>query len=244
LVRSIFAIAMLFWGDCKLSVASAVDSGQQDVLSHSNAPGAVFSFDIEAQALPAALDAYSMASRVSVLCDGVLARGRISATLRGVRTVREALVDLLKDTGLTAVFTDTRNAIIVLDPSTPPVAFGIAPTDTAVALGAIHVDAPSAALEPHTGAVRGSGGFYAYLVQSQLEHALRQNVRVAGHFQMRMRIWVDPAGVVQRSEVVSSTANLPLGESIRHTLENLPIGQPPPPDLLQPVTVRVAVWER
>lgn len=209
-----------------------------DTPSH-RALAAEIAFDIESTGLQQALDAFSAASGISILCDGALAHGRVSAALQGVMTPQVALTTLLADTGLTATFSSEYTAHILLPGA--PMEGAIVPelSDTAMPLGVIHVEAPVTA----PGFLR-SRGLYARLMQYELQRALRRNSRLIGNRdEAHVRIWVDATGAVERSELVGTTERLPLGRAIARALEDLAVGQPPPVDFPQPVSIRVAVSE-
>jgi TonB family protein len=192
-------------------------------------------FDIGAEALSAALDAYSSVSGISVICDGSLARGRVSAPIRDTMTPRAALEALLQNTGLSGIFTGAGNAIIVMKPSIAAGINGAAAAGAVVPLGAIHVDAPGGAPLPI-----GSHGLYAKLMEFEMQRVLSRDARAGGHFEAKLRVWVDATGVVRRLDLVTSTAREPLGQAIVQPFKNIRIG-PPPPGLPQPVSIRVAV---
>ncbi len=222
-----------------LGVASASAADQisfTTVAPAASGQSARLHFNIQSAPLPTALDDFSAASGIQVLYDGALANGRVSATVRGVMTADAALAQLLQGTGLSATFTRDRNVIIVLSPDSVKVLYAPAPVTTATELGEIHVDVPRNST---------SGGMYATLVQYQLQRALRKKPELlVGNYQAQVRIWVDAAGVVQRSQMVASNANTRFEEALLAALKNMVVGEPPPADLLQPVSIRVAVSGR
>jgi TonB family protein len=190
-------------------------------------------FDIGAVSLPSALDAYSQSSGIQVLYDGALASGRLSAPVHDVTTAENALTRLLEGTGLAAVFTRDRNVIIVLNPGASKVVYTVLPPGPVMRLGMLHVDAPK---------LIGSGGTYASLVQSELQRVLLRNPRLlVGHYEALVRIWVDQGGIVQKSQLVSSTGNTHCDGALLKTIQSLAVSAPPPIDLVQPVSIRVAV---
>lgn len=193
-------------------------------------------YNIQAGSLPTALDDFSAASGVQVLYDGTLASGRVSSPVRGQMNADTALGELLQGTGLAAVFTRDGNVIIVLSPDAVKVLYTPPPATSARELGAIHVDVPKIAL---------TGGVYATLVQYELQRVLRSKPDLlVGRYQAQVRIWVDASGVVQRSQLVASNANTRCQEGLIELLKHMSVGQPPPPDLPQPVSIHVAVSGR
>lgn len=238
--------AVTIWLACLLASVAAEDalpavaaepSGNIQVAANkpTNLSGSI-QFDIGSQPLPAALDAYSEASGVQVLYDGALAKGRMSSEIHGRLPTDAALSALLAGTGLAAVFTRTGNVVIVLNPVSPALNYMPPPVGPAMQLGEIHVDVPNA---------RAGNGLYATLVQFQLEKVLRQAPNsITGNYQALLRIWLDPNGAVRRSQLVSSNGNIRGDENLLHLVQTLTVGAPPPPDLMQPVSIRVALSMR
>jgi outer membrane biosynthesis protein TonB len=84
-------------------------------------------------------------------------------------------------------------------------------------------------------------GWYASLVQSQIESALRANQKTR-HAVMRIqvRLWSDQSGRVNRVQLVSSTGNPELDAVIRtEVLGGLTLREPPPKDMPMPIITRV-----
>jgi hypothetical protein len=190
--------------------------------------------------LPSALDAYSAASGLQVLYDGALAGGRRSAPIHGVMAPEAALSAMLKGAGLAASFTKDRNIIIMLDQLSSAEAFGPPPKDYAAPLGTIHVETPLLVGSPSRD--RWQAGLYANLVQTELTQALRRNPSaVARRYEAELRIWLNADGVVQRSEFVNPTVDGRLARVIMASIQDVTISQPPPPGLVQPLSVRISV---
>ncbi|PAM96970.1 hypothetical protein CJI59_37590, partial [Streptomyces sp. Alain-F2R5] len=74
-------------------------------------------FDIAAQPLVSALDAYSAATGLQVVYDATLAEGRRAQAVRGSMAADVALQLLLEDTGLVAVYAATNAFTIVPAPA-------------------------------------------------------------------------------------------------------------------------------
>ncbi|MCK9919340.1 STN domain-containing protein [Microbacteriaceae bacterium K1510] len=77
------------------------------------AQDAQFEFDIPAQTLAVALDAYGDATGLQVFYDGALAQGRRSGAVKGRLSADAALRDLLTGTGLVPRKTNTHSITIV-----------------------------------------------------------------------------------------------------------------------------------
>ncbi len=84
-------------------------------------------------------------------------------------------------------------------------------------------------------------GWYASIVQSQIEAALRANSRTRNAaMQVRVRLWADGTGHVSRVQLVSSTGDAELDGIIRNdVLGGLMLREPPPTDMPMPIVARV-----
>ncbi len=94
---------------------------------------------------------------------------------------------------------------------------------------------------PYGGGGGGSRfGWYASIVQSQIEAALRGNARTRNAvMQIRVRLWADGSGRVSRVEL-SSTGDAELDAIIRNdVLGSLMLREPPPKDMPMPMVARV-----
>ncbi len=84
-------------------------------------------------------------------------------------------------------------------------------------------------------------GWYASIVQSQIQSALRANPRTRNAvMQVRVRLWADSSGRVSRVELASSTGDSELDNIIRNdVLGSLVLREPPPKDMPMPMVARV-----
>jgi outer membrane biosynthesis protein TonB len=83
-------------------------------------------------------------------------------------------------------------------------------------------------------------GFYAGLIQSQVQTALRQDDATrAARYRIVAKLWLSTAGQVTRAELVSSTGDRTVDAAIARVLSSLAIGQGPPQDMPQPVNIRI-----
>jgi protein TonB len=95
---------------------------------------------------------------------------------------------------------------------------------------------------PYGGGGGGSRwGWYASIVQSQIESALRSNPRTRNAImQVQIRLWADGSGRVSRIQLVSSTGDAELDAIIRNdVLGSLTLREPPPKDMPMPMMTRV-----
>ena len=92
------------------------------------------------------------------------------------------------------------------------------------------------------GGGRGSRwGYYAAIVQSQIEAALRANPKTRNAvMQVQIRLWADSTGRVSRIQLVSSTGDAELDSIIRNEVfAGLMLRDPPPKDMPMPMVTRV-----
>ncbi len=95
---------------------------------------------------------------------------------------------------------------------------------------------------PYGGGGGGSRfGWYASIVQSQIEAALRANSRTRNAvMQVQVRLWADGTGHVSRVQLVSSTGDAELDAVIRNdVLGGLMLREPPPKDMPMPLVARL-----
>jgi hypothetical protein len=165
-------------------------------------------FNIPAQAIETALEAYGGISGRDVLYRSNLAVGRRSNAVVGRLPPDTALTILLEGTGLSARYETSGSYVLQ---ATPPAA-----------------DPP---LPAHV------GQYYAR-IQAALRTALCIDNQVRpGAYRVAMRLWIDSAGSVVRHERLGSAGEPGLDDGIDRKLRNLHIGASPPTGLAQPLTI-------
>jgi TonB family protein len=84
-------------------------------------------------------------------------------------------------------------------------------------------------------------GWYASIVQSQIEAALRANQKTRHSvMQIQVRLWADASGRVSRVQLVSSSGNAEFDAAVRdEVLGTLTLREPPPKDMPMPIITRV-----
>lgn len=91
---------------------------------------------------------------------------------------------------------------------------------------------------------RGGGGsrwgWYASIVQTQIEAAIRGNERTKNAvMQLQFRIWADNTGRISRVELVNSSGSAEVDAAIRNdVIGRLTLREPPPNDMPMPINVR------
>lgn len=174
-------------------------------------------FDIPAQPLAAALEAYNAATGKDVFYDGAAAVGQRSSALKGALAPDSALKALLEGTGL-IVFPSSADAYTLIH------APRLAASETAALRMAL--DRPYA----HYFAV------IQATVQSTLCHA-RTSWR--GPDQLLIRFHVGPSGAIERVDLTGSTGDPARDADLVATLQAVTFHEPPPRAMPQPVTMVV-----
>ena len=84
-------------------------------------------------------------------------------------------------------------------------------------------------------------GWYASIVQSQIEAALRAHPKTRNAvMQVQLRLWADTTGRVSRIQLLSSTGDAELDSAIRdNVFTGVTLREPPPKDMPMPIVVRV-----
>ena len=178
--------------------------------------GAPVRFEIAAQPLAPALDAYAATAGLEVLYDSELAAGRRSTAVRGVLMPDVALRVLLEGTGLTVFYTDNAFAIVPV----PSNRRGNAPSN---------------------GLVRSDHMPYLALVQAAIERAFCQQAETTpGQYRAALRFRLGTSGEVLSPQLLGSTGDRDRDRKIGELLGQLSIEQPPPPGMPQPVTMIVS----
>ena len=84
-------------------------------------------------------------------------------------------------------------------------------------------------------------GGYSAVLQATLRKALcRGEETRPGSYRFVGRLWIGPLGIVSRAELITSTGSDVRDAALLATLRGTVIGEAPPPDLPQPVTLLLA----
>jgi hypothetical protein len=180
--------------------------------------GGPLRFDIPAQPLAQALDAYSEITGREVFCDGALVLGRRSAGVSGVFLADEALLILLRGTDFVPRVTGKRSFTITRSLQAP-------------------ADLPGPMAMPG-----GSGDDRRYFaaVQAAFRRAFCTVPETpSGGYQLVVKVWTAPTGEVLRSEISGSTGRSDRDRAFSAALRTLRIDEPPPPAMPQPLTMVV-----
>lgn len=199
----------------------------------------VITFNIDAQPLTSALEAYSTATGVQVLYDSALALGRRSTEAKGAFTPQVALTTLLQGTALVAHYTASRDIILV--PAGAQTAAGYRPRpldgpvfslDTLQVKGAIEIGASD----------RQGVLDYTRALQAEIRGALQRDPRTrSGSYRVGINLWIGGLGAVQQARLFRSTGDRERDAAIADALQALTVSRAPPGDMPQPVSVMISV---
>ncbi len=180
----------------------------------SGKPDLQLTFDIPAQSLPKALDAFSAATGIEVLVDARNAEGRLSKGVGGVMSAREALRILL--TGIP----------LVAEEFTP---------ETVTLMRATRGQ------NIQTGLATASYGppYFAVVQRAVLHQLCRIQDTVPGRYRLALRLQIGSDGSVLRWKLLDSTGDTGRDRAVATALSGLNIGEPPPADLPQPLAIVV-----
>lgn len=168
-------------------------------------------FDIPAQPLEAALEAFAEQSRMQVLYETAVTAGRRSSETRGVLTQDRALRRLLSGTGLEFSYTADR-------------AFTLVPVRAAAASALVQGET---ALNPFLG-----------LVQTGVLAVLCRNPETRpGAFRLAMQFWIGNSGRIENPRLLKSTGASRRDAAIAEALVRVVLERSPPSGMPQPITM-------
>ncbi|MDC8756440.1 STN domain-containing protein [Janthinobacterium fluminis] len=177
-------------------------------------------FDIVAQNLGEAIDAYSRVTGLDVLVDSRHAHTR-TGTVRGLYTAPDALQILLAGTGL-QVRHSKPTAIVV---------YAAGPGEGAA------VPPPAPAAMPGFDDADPAHRRYAGQLQQALRRALCDDpVTRPGKYRLALQLQLDGAGAVRRFKLLSRTGSAARDAAVRRRVLALAVGAPPPA-LPQPLLI-------
>jgi hypothetical protein len=178
---------------------------------------ASIAFDVAPQPLEAALDAFSSISNVQVLYETSLTSGRRSAKVQGIFTPEAALDAMLAGTGLTAWHT-TKDS------------YSLVPQQDDASLGSDDSGRPPKEIARY--------GHFLGVVQAGFLDALCRNAETRpGQYKIALKFTIGPSGGMLQTSLVSSTGDRERDAQIITAVEHLTVGEAPPWDLSQPITM-------
>jgi TonB family protein len=197
-------------GACAFGAERDIETGQ----------GRLIRFEIPAQPLANAIEAYSAATGIVAAYNGNLAVGRLSGTVKGTFTPEEALRRLLIGNGLIVRYTTQRAFVLVAAPT--PIAEN---NPWAIAF---------AALSKQNAVERD----YSGLVQVGINRSLCLTPETKpGTYRLVIRFWIGASGQVRLVRLLDSTGDAHRDAAIFASLSRASIGAPPPAGMAQPFTM-------
>jgi hypothetical protein len=173
-------------------------------------------FDIPAQSLASALEAYGAVTGIEVFYDAALAAGHRSAPVKGLFSAERGLEALLRGTQYLPRVTGA--GTISVEPSPRE----MAAQDTDLRRSFHRYDD------------------YFALLQARLSHALCDSDRATtGSGEIIFRFWLAPAGYVSHANLVASGGDPERDRTAVGAIEGLQIDEPPPLGLPQPITMAI-----
>jgi hypothetical protein len=198
--------------------------------------GELIAFDIPRQSLAGALQAYGQATGIQVLYESNSALGRMSAAVEGKFTADAALGLLLKETELKVRYIRP-DAITLALPAAEGVNYappGNSPATSSLSLGTLRV--------------RGSNDDtarqqdFSQKLQMDIQNALRKNPRTRdGSYRAVLDLWIDPARMIERTEIFRSTGDRERDAAVAATLRGVTVSRPAPANTPQPVRIVIVV---
>ncbi len=83
-------------------------------------------------------------------------------------------------------------------------------------------------------------GWYAVIVQTQIEDAMRKNKKTRNsQARVELRLWSDAQGRIERVQLAGTSSDAEVDQAIEHeVLAGMTLRQPPPRDMPMPIVVR------
>ena len=210
----------------------AVAAQQRDTVAAS----AAIEFNIPAQQLASALQAYGERTGVQMLYESNSATGRKSTSVEGSLTPEDALNLLLTGTDLKVQYirpdaiTLASRAVRADHPPASPLA------TADLSLGTFQVRASSDGND--TGALRD----YSESLQLDLQKALQKNIGSrGGSYQLIVDLWIDPSRTIQRTQLLRSTGDQKRDAAVTAALQGLTVSRTTPANASQPVRIAIRV---
>jgi hypothetical protein len=179
-------------------------------------PAGLVTFDIPAQPLASALEAYGAATGIEVFYDAALAAGHWSSGVKGSLLPLRGLEVLLHGTGYVQHVTGTGTISIV-------------PTPQETAQQVVASKREFDRYDP-----------YFTILQARLSRTLCHDDHAdTGSGEIIFKFWLTATGVITRASIVASGGDPERDQTITNRVEGLDVGKPPPAGLPEPVTMAV-----
>lgn len=179
-------------------------------------------YDIAAQPLTSALEAFARTSGVGLFYKNAVTEGRTSTPVHGSMTPQSALHLLLMDTGLTAKFTRPGAAIIYPASGEPP-------PDESEALPSLRLDMMEVRAAPIIGGPdRAAYQRYAQAALLDIYRLLRQDPVLSSRaFSVRLSMMIDADGKIRRLRFIEGSGDEACDTQISRILVGKMLASPP-----------------
>ena len=201
-------------------------------------PSEPIEFNIPAQSLANALQAYGQTTGIQVLYESNSAVSRMSVAVQGKFAADAALNLLLTGTDLKVRYIRPDAITLALpDADGPGVASSAAPSASSdLSLGTLHVRGS------HDGEDAARLRDYSQSMQMDIQNALRKNAKTRdGSYRAVLDLWIDPASTIERTELFRSTGDRERDVAVATTLRGVTIRGPVPVNVPQPIRVVIVV---
>jgi hypothetical protein len=199
----------------------------------------LITFNIPAQPLATALQAYGERAGVQVLYESRSAVGRQSSAVEGKFTRDEALNLLLLGSGLQVHYTKPDAITLALpssmiDENNPPPVDPLTGADLSIGELRVHGSAKSSDLSFLQD--------YSESVQADIQAALRKNAKTrSGNYRVVVDVWIGSARTIEKAMLLQSTGDKEKDTAVVAALQGLTTSRPVPANTPQPVRVAIVV---
>ncbi len=191
-------------------------AGAGAAFADGTAPGGLMAFDIPAQPLADALNAYGAATGLEVFLKASLAAGYRSTAVKGRLSPEDALTLLLSGTGYISKVTGPNIISIVSVPAGPALPSVLPATNPR------------------------QYDLYFPLLQARLSQALcSSDAATPEGNQIVLMFWMTGLGTITHVEIITGSGDPARDRAIVAGMEGLSVGQPPPADMPQPLTMAI-----
>ncbi len=174
-------------------------------------------FDIPAQPLASALDAFSTVTGREVFYDGSAERGRWSTAVKGSFKPDDALSLLLSGTNLLAQPSGSSGYTLVSIPK----------------------DTSGTAMAARIAADRPYARYFA-VIQGGIRDALCRNADTRpGTYKILLKFWIGPSGILERLILRGTTGDSDHDVHLVGALQAVTLAESPPADMPQPITMAI-----
>lgn len=200
-------------------------------------------FNIPAQSLSSALEAFGIVTGHQVIYDSRVAQARRSMRVVGVFEPEAALRILLAGTDLAIRYTGPRDVAIVsvapgrLRRKSYEVGRGVAAGSPVLEVGTLYVAAPRDRVD----AVAASDyTAYGRILKTEIRRALDADQETARRsYHVQYDVWIERDGRIGRTDQLRSSGKARLDREIRRVVARIVVSQPPPGAMPQPVRISI-----